>query len=155
MSTLRRYLVLVVLMFWLGGFTFYVSVVVPIGTKVLGSPLRQGMITRQVTLCLNLAGAASLVPLGWDTLVGRDPAAWRFRTRAGLWLFVAACQIGLFALHGYLDAMIDVDAQDIRDPELFTHGHRLYLWLHTMQWTAMLVYMGLMLQSWRVEDRQG
>ena len=73
MRTLRRFLVLLVLMCWQGGFTFYTAVVVPIGTAVLETALAQGWITRQVTVYLNLAGAAALVMLGWDMLACLDP----------------------------------------------------------------------------------
>jgi hypothetical protein len=45
-------LTLIALFFWQGGFTFYASVVVPIGQEVFG-PLRQGFLTRQVTVYLN------------------------------------------------------------------------------------------------------
>ena len=34
MRILRRYLVVIALMFWQGGFTFYAAVVVPVGTAV-------------------------------------------------------------------------------------------------------------------------
>ena len=57
MVLLRRLLLLWSLMFWLGGFTFYASIVVPIGTRVLGnSSRRQGFITREVTRQLNEQG---------------------------------------------------------------------------------------------------
>ena len=46
---LRRFIVLVALCFWQGGFTFYAGVVVPVGTDVLGSSLKQGFVTRRVT----------------------------------------------------------------------------------------------------------
>ena len=47
MHTLRRFLVVVALMFWLGGFTFYAGVVVPVGTRALKSPMKQALITRR------------------------------------------------------------------------------------------------------------
>ena len=68
----RRFLVLVALMFWLGGFTFYASVVVPVGQRELGSHLEQGFITRQVTNYLNLSGAVALVVLAWDVAASRE-----------------------------------------------------------------------------------
>ena len=51
MRTLRRYLTVIALMFWLGGFTFYASIVVPIGMDAMkGSALRQGFITQQAEI---------------------------------------------------------------------------------------------------------
>jgi hypothetical protein len=78
----RRFLVLIALMFWQGGFLFYAAVVVPIGQSVLGSHLEQGMITRQVTTYLNLAGCISLFIFGWDTRAARDSSRPR---RLGRW----------------------------------------------------------------------
>ena len=73
MISLRRYLVLLALSFWQGGFTFYAAVVVPVGQEVFGH-LRQGFITRQVTVYLNLAGAVALLVLVWDLVAARDPS---------------------------------------------------------------------------------
>src|SRR5271156_6553534 len=66
MTLVRRFMVLALLMFWLGGFTFYASVVVPVGADVLGSHLRQGMITRHVAWYMNLSGIAALAVFAWD-----------------------------------------------------------------------------------------
>lgn len=151
MRQLRRFLVIASLMFWLGGFTFYVSVVVPVGAAVLHSHLRQGMITRQVTVWLNVAGAIGLLVLLWDMLAAVDPARWRFRLRVGSWLFMVACQAGLFALHGYLDSMLDVRAMKIIDPDFYL-AHRFYLWAQTLQWLGGLLFIALMLAAWRAED---
>ncbi len=70
MALLRRFLVLLALFFWQGGFTFYAAVVVPIGQHVFGH-LRQGFVTRQVTVYLNLAGAVALLILVWDLFAAR------------------------------------------------------------------------------------
>jgi hypothetical protein len=149
----RRFLVLVALMFWLGGFTFYASIVVPIGTRVLRSTLRQGFITREVTRDLNIAAAIGLLPLAWDVLVRRDPARWRRRSLIALWLFMAGCQVVLFALHAHLDSMLGTKGLLVHDPELFRPSHRAYLWIHTVQWGAALLFIPLMLRGWQVEDR--
>ena len=152
MRTLRRFLVVVALAFWLGGFTFYVSVVVPIGTHEVGSAFLQGMITREVTVILNVSGAAALLPLLWDALVG-DRVVWRLRARQGIWLFLAACQAALFVLHPRLDAMMDPETMTVSDG--FHLAHRAYLWLHTLQWGAALAFIVLMLKGWSAEDRGG
>jgi hypothetical protein len=154
MRTLRRYLVLVALMFWLGGFTFYASVVVPIGTDVLGSALRQGFITRRVTYWLNVAAVAALAVLVLDTWLTRDPARWRSRTRAGLWLFMALCQAALLVLHAHLESLIQARGLIVLDPAAFRPPHRAYLWTHTLQWAAALVFIGLTLRAWRREDEE-
>jgi hypothetical protein len=153
MRTLRRFLVVVALMFWQGGFLFYAAVVVRVGTGVLGSGLRQGFITREVTRELNLAAAVALVVLGWEVLAGRDLSRTRRWSKFSLWLFMAACQGGLFWLHGWLDALLQRKGLIVLDPERFHVGHRVYLWLHTIQWAAALVFLLLVLIGWRCEDR--
>jgi hypothetical protein len=153
MRTLRYFFVLIALMFWQGGFTFYVSVVVPVGTEVLGSALRQGFITREVTFWLNIAGAIALVVLLLDLMVCRDPVRLRARLRWGLWLFMALCQGLLFWLHTCLDRLMQVRGRIVLDPEAFYPIHRLYLWTHTLQCTAGLVFVGLMLSAWQREVR--
>lgn len=60
----RRLLLLWALMFWQGGFMFYGGVVVPVGSRILGSDLEQGWITRSVTNYLNVAGAVALALWG-------------------------------------------------------------------------------------------
>src|SRR5947209_19521490 len=77
MVVVRGFLLLWLLMFWLGGFTFYAAVVVPIGTEVLGSAADQGWITRRVTPWLNVAGAVALAGWAWD--IAADPSATRLR----------------------------------------------------------------------------
>jgi hypothetical protein len=147
----RRFLALASLMFWQGGFLFYVSVVVPIGQRVLGSDLNQGLITRQVTNYLNLAGAVALVFLAWDAAMSADrPTLRRLRWLSWLAMFLA---LGLLAwLHGLLDQLIDLDGVRILDRRLFHVQHRSYLWVSTAQWACGIIYALLMLHSWRVED---
>jgi hypothetical protein len=151
----RRFLVLAALMFWQGGFTFYASVVVPIGQQVLASPLDQGFITRRVTEYLNLSGAAALVILAIDLVACRCEAPWGRRLRWLCWLGMAATLGALFWLHPRLDQLLDVEARQIRTHmgAAFRSGHRWYLWLSTFQWGFALLFAWLTLRAWRREDR--
>jgi uncharacterized membrane protein len=150
---LRRFLVLVALMFWLGGFTFYASIVVPVGQQELGSHLAQGFITRKVTNYLNLSGAVAVVVLAWDAAASRESSRARHRARwvscAGMVLTLVA----LFALHPYLDQLLNPELRELVDPKAFRTGHRCYLWLSTVQWAFGVTYAALALQAWRAEDR--
>ena len=148
---LRRYLVLAALFFWQGGFTFYASVVVPVGQQVFGH-LRQGFVTRQVTVYLNLAGAAALVLLLWELIAARDLSAWHRRGRWLLWLGMALTLVSLFWLHGRLDELLAPKGRIILDADEFRPRHRLYLWISTLQWGCALLYLLLTLSSWRRED---
>ena len=153
MRTLRRYLTLIALMFWLGGFSFYASVVVPVGMDVLkNSALRQGFITQRVTDHLNLAAAVSLTVLLAEVVFTADPSPRRRWMRLGLWGFMAVCQLALFIGHVYLDERLQVKGMMILDPDTFHPAHRVYLWTHTVQWGAGLVFIWLMLLAWRAED---
>jgi hypothetical protein len=145
--------VLIGLFFWQGGFTFYASVVVPIGTDVLHSSLRQGFITRQVTWYLNLAAAVALLLLAWDVWAERDPARWRRRVRWALWGLMALAQGLLFALHPRLDELLQVQGRIILDQETFHLLHRIYLWTHTVQWGCVLLFLPLLILAWRAADR--
>ncbi len=151
MATLRRFLVLAALMFWQGGFTFYAAVVVPVGQQVLGPPA-QASVTRQVTSYLNLAGAVALLPLAWDVGYTRDRSSRRRLARWLTWIGLAATLAVLVWQHGYLDRLLD-DPSGVVDRETFHTGHRVYLWVSTVQWACSLVYAVLALLAWRDEER--
>jgi hypothetical protein len=151
MLLLRRYLALAVLFFWLGGFTFYASIVVPVGQEVFGH-LRQGFVTRQVTVYLNLAGAVALICLVWDLLAVREDASWRWWGRWLLWAGMGLSLLILIRLHGQLDELLIPRGRLIRDADLFHLRHRLYLWISTAQWACGLLYLLFTLASWRSED---
>jgi hypothetical protein len=67
-GTLRRFLFVAAVAFWIGGFTFYGSIVIPTGIQVLHGHVKQGFITQQVTNWLNLSGVIGLPILLWNTL---------------------------------------------------------------------------------------
>jgi hypothetical protein len=148
----RRGLVLAVLLFWIGGFTFYAAVVVPVGQEVLGSHRKQGFVTRQITHYLNLAGAVALVPLAWDTAVSRTGSPRRRRARWAAWLGMGLTLGLLVWLHVRLDDLLDLESFAIRDSHAFYLDHQRYLWVSTAQWVCALVYGVLALQEWRDED---
>jgi ABC-type xylose transport system permease subunit len=150
---LRRFLVLMGLLFWQGGFLFYVSVVVPIGQQELGASA-QGFLTRQVTQIMNLAGVVALVPLTWDVAASREASSLRRGLRAAACLALLLSLVALFALHARLDQLLDLDQYRVLDRARFRSGHRWYLWISTVQWLCSLVYLGLALPAWREEDRR-
>jgi hypothetical protein len=140
-GTVRRFLFVSAVAFWLGGFTFYGSVVIPTGIKVLHGHVKQGFITRQVTEWLNVSGAIALPILLWNTLAiwsARGP-----RTRCILvatWAAMAAVQVELFLLHPALDRLLDPQAREVLDYGRFDMLHRLYLTSSTIQWAAGLLH---------------
>jgi hypothetical protein len=154
MLLFRRFLVVIALFFWQGGFTFYASIVVPLGQQVFGH-LRQGFLTRQVTVYLNVAGAAALTVMVWDLIAAVDPRPWRRRSRWLLWTALLLTLLGLFWLHGRLNEQLVIKGRIILDPELFHTRHRLYLWISTVQWACSLLYLFITLVIWRREDYRG
>ena len=150
---LRRFLVMIALFFWQGGFTFYAAVVVPVAQEQLGH-LRQGFVTRQVTVYMNLAGAIALLCLAWDLLVVGERAKGRLWGRYLVWVGMIVALVVLQALHGTLNEQLIVKGRIIRDQELFHAQHRLYLWVSTGQWACGLLYLMLTLMIWRAEDRR-
>jgi hypothetical protein len=147
----RRFLVVVLMMFWQGGFVFYSSVVVHSGDQVLGGPRKQGFVTRRVTNYLNLAGAVALLPLAWDT------AAWCRRRRARWMLWGSlGVSLGVLAwLHVHLDAMLDPEGFQVLEPVRFYQWHRWYLLVSTAQWICASGFGILALCDWRDQDRAG
>lgn len=152
-SLLRRLLVIVALMFWQGGFTFYAAVVVPVGQQELGSHLQQGFITRQVTNYLNLSGAVALILLGWDVAATRDKSTARRWARWAAWMGMILALLALTCLHQHLDQLLNLELRELANPRAFRTGHRWYLWLSTVQWAFGLSYALLTLAAWRAEDR--
>jgi hypothetical protein len=157
MTLFRRFLAMAALIVWQGGFIFYAAVVVPLSTSVLGSSLRQGVITRRVTETMNVCGVFALALMAWELGTSRDPRIIRHRTRVALFVLMGVAAVMLFRLHGSLGALFD--DSDFTDPTIidrraFRPLHRIYLWTSTVQWGCAVVYLLLTLAAWRQEDRQ-
>jgi hypothetical protein len=137
---IRRFLFIAAVAFWLGGFTFYTSVVIPVGTRTLGS-VRQGFITQQVTGWLNVAGAIALPLMFWNMA-----AVWRAASRplrfalVATWVLMAVVEVELFALHPAMDRLLDIRAKHVLDYGRFDHLHYIYLMSSTFQWAAGLIH---------------
>ena len=131
---LMRLLSLWALAFWLGGFTFYSSVVIAVLHDQLGSPLETGLITQRVTESLNLLGVAAIV-LGWLTILSKPPIQESGRARrrwaTSLLAVTTICLALLMALHRVLDQRLDAGLM-----HGFYNLHRLYLWISMVQWVA-------------------
>ncbi len=152
MTLLRRFLAIVALLFWQGGFTFYAAVVVPIGQNVLGSHLEQGLITRQVTHYLNISGAAAMALLAAELLAEGYPRSWRLGLLWFIWLGMAVLLGALIVLHPALDTLIDLEAHSLSDRGHFRALHRTYLWISTFDWGLAAIYLWLMLKNWKERE---
>jgi hypothetical protein len=152
MTLFRRFLTIAALMVWQGGFIFYTAVVVPIGTDVLGSSLKQGFITRRVTSTMNGFGAVALALMALDLGMSRDPATMRRRARIALFVLMSGAAVMLFALHGRLDGLLDDSEKIVVDRHEFRPLHRAYLWVSSAQWVCAVVYLILTLAAWMRQD---
>jgi hypothetical protein len=150
MELVRRFLVLAVLIFWVGGFTFYGAVVVPVGLHEIGVK-EQSRVTGPATFALNVAGAVALVPFLWDVLRCGDASARRQGVRWVAWAGMALTLAGLFWLHRLLTLHLLAGLPS--DDPVFHAMHRGYLWVGTLQWVCSLVFLGASLGAWRAEDR--
>lgn len=135
-------------MFWLGGFTFYAAVVVPIGTEVLGSPAEQGWITQRVTNWLNVAGAVALAGWAWDIAADAAPTRLRQGLRWLLWVFLVLMLAVLVALHPPMDALLDSADTGESGHTQFRTLHRIYLWVSTAQWAVGIALSFATLRTW-------
>jgi hypothetical protein len=152
MITLRRLLVIQVLLLWQGGFLFYTAVVVSTGTAVLGSASAQGAITARVTDSLNILGVAGLAILAVELGLTIDPADRRTAARWACWWIAFVCQGLLFVFHRLLDSFMDPTRTHVTIGPPFYPVHRLYLWTSTIQWFACFIFAWLTVWAWRSED---
>ena len=136
--------VVVALLFalWWGGFTFYATVVVPIGQRILGSATAQGFVTQPVSNAINIVGAVVIAVLCWNLISTRRGASPRARRVLMItWALLAVAQVALFVLHPRLDAMLDTSTRSIAsEHSVFYATHRVYLLVATAQWLAATVH---------------
>jgi hypothetical protein len=131
-----RFLCLFSLSIWVGGFTFYSAVVIPVLHESLGR-LDTGFITQRVTNDLNAAGGVTIALWWLAAWADRStPAARARRTRLGLLAASTILLLGLVGLHHLMDARLE--SGSLRG---FYPLHRIYLIASTTQW---LVNLGLM-----------
>ncbi len=148
----RTLLLLVFALYW-GGLTFYTGFVVRISHDVLDDPMDGGLITQRVTAVLQILGAVTVVLMACNgVVVARQSRKFGYAL-AGCTAILGCSLIGLFVVHGHLDAVIDVSASDIIDRDAFDMGHRRYNQLTTIQWLACLAYLPTTVFAWRSIDR--
>ena len=133
LASTRRAVTLLLLALWWGGFTFYTTVVVSVGTAVLHSATKQGFITQQVTHYLNALAALALAAVLWELLARRKAHQSR-RLDEIAWLVAVLALLAQLAVHYQMTGLLDVPHREVLDEVLFYRFHRLYLCLATAQW---------------------
>ena len=150
MTIFRRTLLIWLWMFWQGGFLFYGSVVVTIGSSVLESDLEQGLITRHVTLAINITGVIVLLAWLWDLFA--EPHTHN-RKRWATWLLLFVSIVLLFWLRANLETHIDPVTHRLMERANFRRLHRWYLRVSTVQLIAAMAFTVWTLQTWMARDK--
>lgn len=120
---------------WWGGFTFYSSVVIPVGSEILGSARTQGFVTQVVTHWLNVAAALTIFMLALDLWLNRQSRKTKnFILEIGITIGLMLCLTALVFLHPQMDELINAAGETILDEAKFYKIHRVYLWVSTVQW---------------------
>lgn len=147
----RRFLVISAIAFWLGGFTFYSGVAIPMGVEVLGSHLRVGFITQRVTNWLNVAGVIALAIFAWNMALGwRGSGKILRNTLLVTWLLMVAIEIELIVLHPVMDRLITVQpVREILDEDRFDLLHHVYLISTTVQWVFGMIHVWCICVLWK------
>ena len=138
-AQLFRFVVDSAWVFWLGGLTFYMAIVVPIGSEVVGADT-QGVITSSVTNTINVASIIAGVLMAVHGWIDKRAAVFYAS------LFVLATSGVLVLLRLMMLQRMESDgalaATGIAgwvSSWSFYNLHRLYLWVTTIQWFAALV----------------
>jgi len=138
-----RFLCVLGMASWAGGFAFYGAAVVPVLHDELDR-FQAGEITRRVTDTLNAAGLVTLA-IWWGLALAERHAGPRRirRARLGLLAATSALLTLQFGLHRVMDARLDAGAL-----RRFYPLHRAYLIASTVQWFANLGVLAASLRLW-------
>ncbi|MEO1523854.1 MAG: hypothetical protein AAFX06_00380 [Planctomycetota bacterium] len=151
--TCRILLLFVFALFW-GGLTFYTGFVVRVSHDVLPDLIDGGLITQRVTVLLQYLGLVSAALMLMNSLQLLRNARVYGIILLVLTSILLLSLVGLFLVHGQLDAVIDVEAREILDRDAFTIGHRRYNQLTAVEWIACVIYVPISLLGWRCDDRR-
>lgn len=148
-ASFRRFLVIAAIAFWLGGFTFYSGVAIPMGVEVLGGHRTVGFVTERVTNWLNVAGVATLAILLWNLLAVRASAGRAPRIVLTVtWLVMLAIEVELICLHPVMDHLLIAHGREIIDEDRFELLHHVYLISSSVQWLAGVLHVGAISVAW-------
>lgn len=147
----RRLLVVAAYAVWIGGLAFYGSVVIPIGTEVVGGHAVQGFVTQRVTRVVNVISVPALAVLLWNFVAEWRAAGRRPRAAVAItWGVMLAAQVVLFPLHPVLGGMVDPQARSVLDPPRFGPLHETYIKVTAVQHLAGLVHLWFVLLVWSI-----
>jgi hypothetical protein len=146
---IARFAALGAMTFWVGGFTFYAGIVIPILHEFMAES-EAGQITRQVTDALNLVGLVAVVV--WSILLIMERKfvpRWASQLRLAAFGGAVLLLVGQGVVHQILDARLD--AGSMRG---FYPIHRVYVGGSTLQWGLNLALLYLSLVLWNARESE-
>ena len=153
-AALRRLIVIAAVAWWLGGFTFYAGVAIPMGVEVLGSHKAVGFVTERVTNWLNFGGVIALAILLWNMAISRRAGGkWIRRTMLLTWIIMAVIEVELIVLHPRMDRLIVTHPRMILDEDSFDLFHHVYLISTTVQWALGALHVWCVCLSWVIAEK--
>jgi hypothetical protein len=153
MRVLRRFALLCLMGWWLGGLTLYSTAVLRNAHRVIGNHTRVGFVTQAVTTELQWIGAGALALMLWNAAAAwKSGGSWSRRGLAASWIVAGTAHLALFVLHARLDGMLDVQARQIREGADFHGPHELYELFVAVEWIAGMLYLLSALLAWKKED---
>lgn len=145
MNSLWRQSTTLLLSLWIGSFTFYAAIVVPIGTEVLGKT-SQGFVTQQVAYWINGFSLVIVAFLLADLL--RQHGACRICLAS----FFALQTCTLVFLHGKLSGYLSFQGLGVAEPEVFYEWHRGYLIVSSLQWATAIASVALLIRESAIDS---
>jgi hypothetical protein len=156
-TALQRLIVIAAVAWWLGGFTFYAGVAIPMGVEVLGSHKAVGFVTERVTNWLNFGGVIALAIFLWNMAVSRRAGGkWIRQTMLLTWIIMAVIEVELILLHPRMDRLItSYPHRMILDDDRFDLFHHVYLISTTVQWALGALHVWCVCLSWVIAEKLG
>jgi arginine exporter protein ArgO len=146
---IQQYASVAAIVLWLGGFTFYASIVVPIGEQVVGG-LPQGYVTQRVTDRINVIGLVMILMIAADIWGHRKhmakPILWARLVSATVF---AVGLVMLVFLHDQMDLLLDMETKSRPDRSVFKPMHQRYQMTMTFMWLATVFELGAMMHGHR------
>jgi len=145
-----RFLAVLSIALWLGGFTFHTSVTLRVGGEILGG-LEQGYVTQAALGRLHWFGAAMILMSTIDAAIhwGRLGKAARGIQAATVTVMTIALAM-LFKIHAEMSALMDADSLTRPDKGAFSPLHQQYQKFASALWLCSLVELGAMLHAHRL-----
>jgi hypothetical protein len=128
---------IIILSIWWGAFTFYAGIVVPLGMNLLGSHIKMGFITQQVTKYINIFSLIIFVLFAY--CLKNEKFIKNKLVEEIAVVSLIGFQLLLFLLHNYQTDLMDFENYKILNQDNFYMLHRIYLIVEALIWLVVSV----------------